>query len=316
MNKEMNVVQDEEITEEGKVIIKKYRKLSQVVFITWALTVLMCAVAIIFGKYLTDAIAGLLLIFPAINIVTILICLGYGSKYKNHYGEYITKYGRKTFIMCVTFSLAVVLIFVIVWGIKAIASSSLFKYADSPNRSEMEEMVKELYGVDSEIIGVEFSGGNFSKDYFGEYESDGKKQKFYATYIPRDNEGELYISLATSRMKDIAYAVGDTVGFCFGIEYTDYIFMGDNYDYPDPDLLSFKYKIVYYDNPSQAFDDLEQLCYAFFDDAIISKRYSKMQVKLIDDMDKNTVATMEFTISSDDYIQIIGEAEQKYVLMN
>lgn len=28
-----------------------------------------------------------------------------------------------------------------------------------------------------------------------------EKQKFYATYIPRDNEGELYISLATSRLK-------------------------------------------------------------------------------------------------------------------
>lgn len=276
----------------------------------------MCAGAIVFSKYLTDAIAGFLLIIPAVNIVFIFTFLGYNKKHKNCYGEYIKEYDKKTFRSCIAFSLAIVLIFGIVLGIKAIGSSSLFKYKDSPNRTELEEIVKDLYGVDSKIIDVQYSAGNHSKDYFGEYEADGTTLKYYASYIPKDNEGNLYISLANVRMKNIALELGNA-GHCFYIEYPNRSRLGPNYDLPDPDSLSFKYQIAYYDDPSQAFDDLEELCYMFFTDNIVSTRYDNMKVKIIDDFNIDTdVSTMEFTVSANDFLQIIEEAKQKYTSVN
>ena len=94
----------EELSEEGKAILKKSRVLGIIVFITWALTALMCAGAIVFSKYLTDAIAGFLLIIPAVNIVFIFTFLGYNKKHKNCYGEYIKEYDKKTFRSCIAFS--------------------------------------------------------------------------------------------------------------------------------------------------------------------------------------------------------------------
>lgn len=280
--------------------IKKYNILTIISGVTWIL--LIAIGAFISVVRVEDSRLYPVLIVPAIQFVTFHWAFIVRYKNRKELNSLMMKTALKMWVICVSCA-------IVILGIVKFIESPTYAYRNAPKDEEIVAMIKDLYGVDSEIVDS-YPGSESKKVFVGEYKNDGKKWK-YKVYFPAyaQKGAPVEINFDEGRIFEL---VEESEFLINNFRNRDSSF----FEYLDLDINETNNKVFVYsvyaitdEAKSASIDSLAKFCELFFEDEVLSYRYDGFFV-IVQDEIYGGETVME--IYEDNYREEIEKMRQFY----